>query len=533
MTLLEAVRIARRFWSTIAICVAAALAVAGAYAATQPRLYSASSEAYVQIGGGTGSVSEVSVGNNVASAKAAAYAPLTRSGMVADRVIASLGLKTTPAQVAAAISYATEPESPRIQVFVTSGSPQEAKNIADAVVGATAEVASIVEGGRPGSAARTVRLIPVTTAAVPTAPVSPDVEKLLALGLAGGLVLAYLVVMARLRLDTRIRRVDDVTGLTSHGVIGTIPRSRDLKQRLHSESLLSGPVGEALRHLRTNLVYADPDHAPRTVIVTSPQPGEGKSTISALLARSLALRGERVVLVDGDLRRPMVATLFDVRSGLGLTQVLSGAVPLREALVATDTPGLTVLPAGRIPHNPSEVVGSERMRQLLDHLGQDHLVIVDAPPTLPVTDALVLAQRADGVLVVSLMGRSRKEQLKRTLELAEGVHAKVLGVVVNGIPQGRSAGVYGYESYGYEQGTTSRAGMLRRVLSRARGTDPDGTSDPRPAGSRPERAGGSASGDGPARAGAAPSAADPAPDATPGEPDLAPAWLTGSDPAVR
>lgn len=476
MTLLDAVRIMRRFWVTIAVCVLLGVAAGAGYAAIQPRLYTATSEAYVQISGSGASVPELSVGNNVASSKAAAYAPLTQSGMVADRVIAELGLSESPSEVAGSISYATEPDQPRIQVFVTSTSPRRAKEIADAVVGATAEVASLVENGTGARADTTVvRLIPVTNAVLPTRPVSPDVVRLVGFGLLAGMVLAYVLVMARLRLDTRIRRPDDVTALTEHGIIGTIPRSRDLRQRLHSQSLLSGAVGEALRHLRTNLVFADPDHAPRSVVVTSPQPGEGKSTVSALLARSLALRGEKVVLVDGDLRRPMVASLFDISTGVGVTQVLSGSVPLREALVETDTPDLYVLPAGRIPHNPSEVVGSERMRQLLDHLGKKYVVIVDAPPSLPVTDALVLAQRVDGMLVVTLMGSTRKEQLTRTLDLAGNVNARVLGVVLNGIPQGRAAGVYGYETYGYESAGERETSWLRRGRGRgsSAGSEPD------------------------------------------------------------
>ena len=118
------------------------------------------------------------------------------------------------------------------------------------------------------------------------------------------------------------------------------------------------------------------------------------------------------MLIDGDLRRPMVATLFDIDTGIGLTQVLSGAVPLDEALVETDTVGLHVLPAGRIPHNPSEVVGSERMRDLIAELSSDHLVVIDAPPALPVTDAMIMAQRVDGIIVVTFMAKSRKEHLE-------------------------------------------------------------------------------------------------------------------------
>ena len=448
MTLLDAVQIARRFWMTIAACVLLAVGAAAYYAAQQPRLYVAGSEAYVTVGG-SAQVAEASVGSSVAGTKATAYAPLTKSGLVAERVIKELKLKESSAAVSGSVSHLVEPGSPRIQVFVTSSSPQRAKDIANAVVGATAEVASLIESGGDTDSG-VVRLVPVTNAELPGAPSSPNVERILLIGLAAGLLLAYAVVMLRLRLDTRIRHPHDVTGMTEIGLIGTIPRSRDLRSRLHSEDLLRGPVGESLRHLRTNLMFADPDTSPHSVVVTSPQPSEGKSTISALLARALAVRGEKVVLIDGDLRRPMVATLFDIDSGVGLTQVLSGAVPLDEALVETDTAGLRVLPAGRIPHNPSEVVGSERMRELIAELAHDRLVVIDAPPALPVTDAMILAQRVDGVIVVTLMGSSRKEHLRRVLTLAEQVNARIFGVVLNGIPQGRSAGVYGYETYGYE-----------------------------------------------------------------------------------
>jgi capsular exopolysaccharide synthesis family protein len=481
MTLLDAVRTARRFWMTIAACILLAVGLAAAYAANQPRLYTASSQAYVSVPSSSTSVSEVSVGSNVAAVKATAYAPLTQSGDVAERVIATLGLTESSAAVSSSISYVVEPSSPRIQVFATATSPQKAKDIANAVVEATALSASAIESGDADSGA--VRMVPVTDAVLPTSPSSPDVMKLLLIGLVAGVALAYVVVMIRLRLDTKIRRPEDITGLTDIGLIGTIPKSRDLRSRLHSEDLLRGAVGEALRHLRTNLMFADPDTSPRSVVVTSPQPGEGKSTVSALLARALALRGGRVVLIDGDLRRPMVASLFDIDTGIGLTQVLSGAVPLDEALVETDTAGLLVLPAGRIPHNPSEVVGSERMRDLIAELSSDHLVVIDAPPALPVTDAMIMAQRVDGIIVVTFMAKSRKEHLKKVLLFAHGVNVRVFGIVLNGIPQGRAAGVYGYETYGYasddrrfrQQKKRRRTGSTGRpaAVSAADVADPD------------------------------------------------------------
>ncbi|HEU5241406.1 MAG TPA: hypothetical protein VFU25_05285, partial [Ornithinibacter sp.] len=256
MTLLDAVQIARRFWMTIATCVLLAVGAAAYYAAQQPRLYVAGSEAYVTVGG-SAQVAEASVGSSVAGTKATAYAPLTKSGLVAERVIEELKLEESSAAVSGSVAYVVEPGSPRIQVFVTSSSPQRAKDIANSVVGATAEVASLIESGGD-SEAGVVKLVPVTNAELPGAPSSPKVERILLIGLAAGLVLAYGVVMLRLRLDTRIRHPHDVTGMTELGLIGTIPRSRDLRSRLHSEDLLRGPVGESLRHLRTNLMFADP-----------------------------------------------------------------------------------------------------------------------------------------------------------------------------------------------------------------------------------------------------------------------------------
>ncbi|MFL6151115.1 MAG: polysaccharide biosynthesis tyrosine autokinase [Ornithinibacter sp.] len=477
MTLLDAVRIARRFWLTITACILLGLAVAAAYAAGQPRTYTAGAQAFVSVGNAT-QVAEASLGSNLAGAKAVAYAPLTQSGEVADRVIEKLGLTESSAAVTSSISYSVDASSPAIQVSATSTSPQRAKDIANAVVGATAEVASFIESGGTSQDSGIIKLVPVTNAVLPTSPSSPNVRRIMLIGLAGGIALAYLVVMVRLRLDTRIRRPEDITEMTDHGLIGTIPTSRDLRSRLHSEDLLRGAVGESLRHLRTNLMFADPDTSPRSVVVTSPQPGEGKSTVSSLLARALALRGGKVVLVDGDLRRPMIATLFDIDTGVGLTQVLSGAVPLDEALVPTDTPGLMVLPAGRIPHNPSEVVGSERMRDLIAELSRNHLVIIDAPPALPVTDAMIMAQRVDGIIVITYMAKSRKEHLKKVLQLADKVNVRIFGIVLNGIPQGRAAGVYGYETYGYaSEGRRGRQQQKKKSQARRSGA-PRGTDRP-------------------------------------------------------
>ena len=455
MTLLEAVRAARQYWMTIVACVLIGIGVAAVYALLQPRLYTATSRAYVIVGAGSTRVADASIGANVAEGKAKSYVSVMASDMVAERVIAKLGLDIPNSDVTRALTVSVEPETPTIIVQATSTSPVLAREFANAAVESGAEVASILEsGGKEGT--ELVKMVPVSTAEIPSQPSSPNVQRLLAYGFLGGVALAWIVVLLKMRLDTRIRRPSDIAQMTEVALIGTIPRSRDLTTRLHSEDMMRGAVGEALRHLRTNLMFADPDNPPRTVLVTSPQPSEGKSTTSALLARALAMRGERVLLIDADLRRPMVGTIFGVTSGIGLTQALSGSVPLDEAIVETDTPGLNVLPAGRIPHNPSEILGSARFAELLTELAATYLVIIDAPPLLPVTDGLILSRRVDGLLLVTLMGKGRREHLDRALQLLAGVHARVFGIVLNGIPQGRSAGVYGYETYGGYEANSRR-----------------------------------------------------------------------------
>ena len=166
-------------------------------------------------------------------------------------------------------------------------------------------------------------------------------------------------------------------------------------------------VSEAFRSLRTNLQFMDVDDPPRTIVVTSPLPGDGKSMVAANIAVALAASGRPVVLVDGDLRRSTVATTFGLPNGAGLTDVLAGRADLVDVMHRTPVAErLVVLTAGSVPPNPSEVLGSEKMRGVLADLSKHAMVIIDAPPLLPVTDSAVLAHQADGALLVVGLGKT-------------------------------------------------------------------------------------------------------------------------------
>lgn len=196
------------------------------------------------------------------------------------------------------------------------------------------------------------------------------------------------------------------------------------------------PVSEAYRTLRTNLEFFSLDEPIRTLVVTSPGSEEGKSTVLANLAVTLAQGGKLVILVDCDLRRPTQHSLFGLDNATGLTTMMLDEAarsdpPLRE----TPVDGLRVLPAGPLPPNPAELLGSQRMKDtVVVLLEQADVLLFDAPPVLAVTDALVLAVQTDGVLLVVKAGGTKREYIQQAKERLERVNARIVGAVLNNAP---------------------------------------------------------------------------------------------------
>lgn len=192
------------------------------------------------------------------------------------------------------------------------------------------------------------------------------------------------------------------------------------------------PVSEAYRQLRTNIQFYALDRSLQTVLVTSAGAEEGKSTTLANLAVTFAEAGRSVLIVDCDLRRPSQHALFGVANDQGLTTVIREEKTLGEAIVPTEVKGLGLLTSGPLPPNPSELLGSQRMDRLIETLrGYAEVVLFDAPPTIAVTDAIVLSPKMDGVLLVVSAGRTKRDHALRAKRLLEKVNAKVLGVVLN------------------------------------------------------------------------------------------------------
>jgi len=207
-------------------------------------------------------------------------------------------------------------------------------------------------------------------------------------------------------------------------------------------------ASEAYRVLRTNLQFMGLDEPVRSILITSATPGEGKSTTAANLAVAFAQAGASVCLIDADLRRPTIAKLFGVENWSGLTSALIGQGGIDACLHATSIPGLTVMPSGPVPPNPSELVGSARMAGLLGHLQEKYdVVLVDSPPVLAVTDAAALAPKVGGVVLVVRANTVDHRQVNRAKEALQAVKARVLGVVLSSVkPEGRDGYYYYYHN---------------------------------------------------------------------------------------
>jgi capsular exopolysaccharide synthesis family protein len=203
--------------------------------------------------------------------------------------------------------------------------------------------------------------------------------------------------------------------------------------------------------LRTNLSFIDVDQHAKALVVTSSVPGEGKSTVASNAAIAMAGAGQKVLLIDGDLRRPQVATLLGLEPTVGLTSVLIGASDLDESAQHHAPSGLDVLTAGLLPPNPAELLQSRAMHELLEAARARYdVTIIDAPPLLPVTDAAVMASLTDGAVLIVRHGKTKRDQLTGAVARLAAVGSAPLGLVLNMAP-GRRSGSYGY-GYGYGDG---------------------------------------------------------------------------------
>jgi len=217
------------------------------------------------------------------------------------------------------------------------------------------------------------------------------------------------------------------------------------------------PISEAFRTLRTNVQFTSVDTETKKIMVTSAGPREGKSSTVANLAVSMAQAGKSVLVIDADLRNPTQHKLFGLNNGQGLSVALVQDQDYQQYIRETAVPGVMVLTGGPIPPNPAELVGSNRMKRLIQELsGQYDVVLIDTPPIVAVTDAAIIAQEVDGVILVLASGEVNKEYAQRAKVLLDKVGAKILGAVLNKVDMKTSEYYYYYYYHGSDDSKKKR-----------------------------------------------------------------------------
>jgi capsular exopolysaccharide synthesis family protein len=445
MELRDYLRAVRKRWWLVAGSVVVALSVASLVTALTPPKYSASVTFFV--GAQTKGVSEAYQGSLLSQQRIASYADLLTSDRLAQAIVDNDRTGRSAAQVQAAISATAIPGTVLLEATVTDHDRIRALQLGQSLAKQFVALVRTLETP-PGSDVPTVWVEVIAGPSLAAKPVSPTPVRNAGLALVLGLVVGVGAAVLRETLDTSVKNAPALSELTGAAVLSTVPIDARAKR---APLIVAGSAGsvraEAMRQLRTNLQFVNVDSPARAIAVTSAVPGEGKTTTACNLAIVLAEAGKRVVVVDADLRRPRVAEYLNVEGAVGLTNVLAGQATVDDALQQWGSSGVFVLPAGSIPPNPSELLGSRNMEALLASLrvGFD-IVIVDTPPLLPVTDGAVAATVVDGTVMVFRCGRTSTAQVRAAAEALAAVDAPVLGCVLNMTPR-RNTGAYTYYDY--------------------------------------------------------------------------------------
>ncbi|WP_454699208.1 polysaccharide biosynthesis tyrosine autokinase [Arthrobacter humicola] len=461
MDLRDYLRILRRSWVLIVGTTLAGILIGGGTSVLTKPTYTAETQLFVAIQN-SGSVQELQQGNTFSQARVQSYVRTVESPLVLQPVIDTLGLAMTAEELAGNVTASTDLNTVLISISASDNSPVRAAAIAQSVADSLVRVVDNLERPKTGGTSP-VSLSVIKPAVAPVTPSAPHTRLNLLLGLLVGLALGVVGAVLRTTLDSRIRGEADLRQVTKVPLLGGISFDQDATRKpLLTQGEHQSQRAESFRQLRTNLQFANVSGRAKTLLVTSSLPGEGKSTTATNLAIAIAQAGQTVCLIDADLRRPMVNEYLGLDRNAGLTTALVGEADVNDLLQPWGDDNLYVLTSGRIPPNPSELLGAEVMHSLIMRLEQAFdTVIIDAPPLLPVTDAAVLSQHVGGVLIVVGTQKVRQHDLEKSLMALEMVGANVLGAVLNRLPpKGPDAYSYGY--YASEEPKSSSGSRANR-----------------------------------------------------------------------
>jgi capsular exopolysaccharide synthesis family protein len=453
--------ILRARWRLITVTTLLGVVAAAVASMLATPMYTATAKTFVSVNGGDQTVATALQGAMFAQDRVKSYVDVVTADDVMGAVIEDLGLDLTPKELASKIHVSNELDKVTLDISATDPNPQTAQNIANSTARALQTQVDELEQPAGGGTAL-VKITVTEPAGLPSAPSSPRTKINLALGFLVGLAIGVGAAVLLETLDTRIKSIEALAKHFDQPLLGVIGFDPDaIKAPLLTDSPSQSKRAESFRQVRTNLQFVDIDHRPKSIVVTSSVPREGKTTTAINLAIAIAQTGQPVFLIEGDLRRPKVADYLNIEGMAGLTDVLVGRATVDEVLQPWGTTGnLWVMAAGPLPPNPSELLGSQAMADLIGHLEKRATLIIDAPPLLPVTDGAVLTRLSGGAIMVIRTGKTRREQLRTAEQNIESVDGKILGLVLNmAPPRGPDSHRYGY-GYQYDYSSIANRGKF-------------------------------------------------------------------------
>jgi len=366
-----------------------------------------------------------------AQARVNSYVELLSSEDLGARVVEATGVNLSANDVAKRVTADADVNTVLVTATVTDGSAQRSLAIAQGIGRAFPKMVDELD-----NSGRATALVVIHIVSGPTllpGQVAPDLRLYLLVGIAAGLLVGVGYAIFRELLDTSISTSAEAREAAGVPILGSLPLDPELKRSpLIIGNQATSPRAEAHRKLRTNLQFVDAAQNASTILITSALPNEGKSITTVNLALSLVELGQRTLLIDADMRKPQISRYLDVANDVGLSNLLAGQAELEQVVQPWGNQGLFVLASGSVPPNPAELLGSPQMRDLLAQLSKDYdRVVIDSPPVLPITDAVVIARQANSVLLVIRAHKTPRSDVSHAAAALQAVGAPLVGAVLN------------------------------------------------------------------------------------------------------